>query len=180
MSAAFGAAGTELPVMVDPAELRTVARRLPTGVTVVTAGRGAAVHGMTVNSFTTVSLAPALVSFSVRAGARVLGLVGDGGGFVVNLLSAEQAGLARRFSDPDRLTGAAGFAGVDLLDEATAGGVALAGAVGYFVCDTERFVRAGDHVVVLGSVLRCATLRDTPPLVFEGGGFHALGAAVPG
>ncbi|MFE0646054.1 flavin reductase family protein, partial [Streptomyces sp. NPDC058877] len=83
-------------------ELRSVARRLATGVTVVTSGTGDAVHGMTVSSFTTLSLTPPLVSFSVKVGARIRGPIETTGAFVVNLLAAEQEPLARWFADPDR------------------------------------------------------------------------------
>ncbi|MFI8514124.1 flavin reductase family protein [Streptomyces sp. NPDC085460] len=176
-----GAAGA------DPgAELRSVARRLPTGVTVVTSGTGDAAHGMTVSSFTTLSLAPPLVSFSVRTGARIRGPIEATGAFVVNLLAAEQEPLARWFADPDRPTGAAGFhggfPGGVRTAEAPGGGLLLSGAVGYFACRLDRLVEAGDHVIVIGAVERCRTLRPAgvPALVFADGGFHAPGPRLPG
>ncbi|MFF0486053.1 flavin reductase family protein [Streptomyces sp. NPDC004435] len=155
---------------------------MPTGVTVVTSGTGEAAHGMTVSSFTTLSLAPPLVSFSVRTGARIRGPIEATGAFVVNLLAAEQEQLARWFADPDRPTGAAGFQDGVRTSEAPGGGLLLSGAVGYFACRLDRIVEAGDHVIVIGAVERCRTLRPAavPALVFADGGFHAVGPRLPG
>ncbi|MGA5702119.1 flavin reductase family protein [Peterkaempfera bronchialis] len=160
---------------VTPQALRTVARCLPACVTVVTSGQGAALHGMTVSSFTTLSLAPPLVSFSVMDGARIRSVVETSGGFTVNVLGAEQAALARWFASSERPTGAASFAGVELADEPVASGAVLAGALAYFACGPVRLVEAGDHVIAIGTVERCRTLRDGMPLIFEGGGFRHLG-----
>lgn len=158
-----------------PAELRAVARRLPTGVTVVTAGRGEDMHGMTVNSFATLSLSPPLVTFSLRHGARITGLIESTGGFVVNVLAADQHALARRFADPDRPTGTACFTAVDVAGAAASGGMRLAGTVGHFACRTARLLGAGDHTIVIGSVEECGA-PGTPadPLLFVDGEFRPV------
>ncbi|MEU8827800.1 flavin reductase family protein [Streptomyces sp. NPDC048636] len=162
-----------------PAELRTVARRLPTGVTVVTSGRGGETHGMTVNSFTTLSLTPPLVSFSVRHTARIRGLIESTGGFTVNVLAAEQAGLAGWFADRDRPTGADSFRAVETAGAPAAGGVRIAGAVGHFVCRTVRLVEAGDHTIVIGAVAECEAPSTADPLLFVDGRFHPLPGPPP-
>ncbi|WP_329072293.1 flavin reductase family protein [Streptomyces sp. NBC_01429] len=173
MNAGTAAGATTGPV--TTAALRAVARCLPTGVTVVTGGRGEEVHGMTVNSFGTLSLAPPLVSFSVGAGARIRALIERYGGFVVNVLAAEQDALARKFADPDRPVGPAGFAGMETGRPSPHGGLRLPGSLAHFTCDSARFIAVGDHVIVVGSVRECATLRQAPPLVFEGGTFRTTG-----
>ncbi|MET9591930.1 flavin reductase family protein [Streptomyces sp. NPDC006516] len=168
------------PATVSAAELRAAARCLPAGVTVVTSGRGPSVHGMTVSSFTTLSLTPPLASFSVKEGARIRDLIQESGTFVVNVLAAEQDYVARWFADPDRPMGTGGFAETaDPSGALPAGGFVLAGAIGYFACRLVRFVEAGDHVIAIGAVERCATLRDAPPLVFEGGAFRTLRPIAP-
>ncbi|WP_329228211.1 flavin reductase family protein [Streptomyces sp. NBC_00111] len=168
------------PATVTAAELRAAARCLPAGVTVVTSGRGASVLGMTVSSFTTLSLTPPLASFSVKEGARIRGLIEESGAFVVNVLAADQDRAARWFADPDRPTGTGGFAeGSGPADTPSAGGFVLAGAIGYFTCRLVRFVEAGDHAIAIGAVERCGTLRDAPPLVFEGGAFRTLRPVAP-
>lgn len=168
------------PATVTAAQLRAAARCLPAGVTVVTSGRGASVHGMTVSSFTTLSLTPPLASFSVKEGARIRGLIEESGAFLVNVLAAEQAYVAKWFADPERPMGTGGFAdGAEPADPPPACGFVLAGAIGYFTCRLVRFVEAGDHVIAIGAVEHCGTLRDAPPLVFEGGAFRTLRPVAP-
>ncbi|MEV5880541.1 flavin reductase family protein [Streptomyces sp. NPDC052101] len=130
---------------------------------------------MTVNSFTTLSLSPPLVSFSVQQSARIRKLIEVCGGFVVNILAAEQAELARWFADRDRPTGADSFTGVDTADVPSTGGIRLAGTIGHFTCRTVQLIDAGDHTIVIGSVMDCASRDRAPQLLFADGKFHALG-----
>ncbi|WP_328937107.1 flavin reductase family protein [Streptomyces tauricus] len=153
--------------------LRTTARCLPTGVTVVTSGLGPDVHGMTVNSFTTLSLEPPLVSFSVRHDARIRGPVERTGGFVVNVLAAEQTELARWFANRNRPLGAESFAEVRTEDAPVTGGVRIAGTVGYFACRAVRFIELGDHVLVVGLVHECGAREKARQLLFVDGELRA-------
>ncbi|MFE0803654.1 flavin reductase family protein [Streptomyces sp. NPDC058812] len=165
---------------VSSGALRAAARSLPTGVTVVTSGRGDEVHGMTVNSFATLSLSPPLVTFSVQDGARIERLIESCAGFVVNILSTKQVGLARWFASRDRPWGIESFSAVETAGNAATGGVRLAGTVGWFVCTVVQLTRVGDHTLVIGAVTDCgAAMGEAEPLVFGGGGFHALGSPVP-
>ncbi|MFJ2607620.1 flavin reductase family protein [Streptomyces sp. NPDC091279] len=157
-----------------PEELRTVARRLPTGVTVVTSGRGDDMHGMTVNSFATLSLTPPLVNFSLRHGTRITALIESTGGFVVNVLGADQHALARRFADPDRPTGTECFTAVETAGAPASGGMRLAGTVGHFTCRTAHLVEAGDHTIIVGAVEECATTGTADPLLFVNGEFRPV------
>ena len=59
------------PAASSETALRAAARGLPTGVTLVTCGLGADAHGTTVNSFTTVSLEPPMVSFCLGHDTRL-------------------------------------------------------------------------------------------------------------
>ena len=151
-----------------------MARRLPTGVTVVTSGRGRDIHGMTVNSFATLSLAPPLVSFAVQRGARIRTLIRASGGFVVNILAAEQAGLARWFANRNRPLGADEFAAVETSEVPATGGIRLAGTVGYFDCAAVELLDAGDHTIIIGSVMACEALSRPGQLLFVDGEFRSL------
>ncbi|MFG2586081.1 flavin reductase family protein [Streptomyces malaysiensis] len=151
-----------------------VARRLPTGVTVVTSGHGNDMHGMTVNSFATLSLSPPLVNFSVRRGARITALIDSTGGFVVNVLGADQHALARRFADPDRPTGADCFAAVETAGAHASSGMRLAGTIGHFACRAVHLIEAGDHTLVVGLVEECRVLGTADPLLFVNGEFRSV------
>ena len=76
--------------MISPDTFRACMGRFATGVTVVTTRAGDQVHGMTVNSFTSVSLHPPLVLFCPNKLTRTLELIREGGVFAINVLAEEQ------------------------------------------------------------------------------------------
>jgi flavin reductase (DIM6/NTAB) family NADH-FMN oxidoreductase RutF len=149
---------------VDPRELRRAMGRFVTGVTVVTTRTAQGVPvGLTANSFSSVSLDPPLVLFSLRAGAPSFSAFTDSGWFAVNVLGSHQHHFSRRFAtpSPDKFRGiphSPGLGGCPLLD----------GSLARFECGLENRMPAGDHVIFVGRVLR-ATHRDGEPLVFSGG-----------
>src|SRR3972149_5639940 len=97
--------------------LRRLMRKWATGVTLVTAMDSNGPHGMTVSSFTAISLEPPLILVALERGARTHQMVEQVGRFAVAILRAEQRELAKRF---------AGGAGVGArLGAARAGGLGL-------------------------------------------------------
>lgn len=129
--------------------------------------RGAAV-GLTCNSFTSVSLSPPLVLWCLALYSPSLPAFLDAPYFSINILSAGQSALSRRFSAPvaDRFEGvehAAGIGEVPL----------LAGCAAHLECRNETRHYVGDHVVFIGHVLRCARSAHKP-LVFCEGQYAAL------
>jgi 3-hydroxy-9,10-secoandrosta-1,3,5(10)-triene-9,17-dione monooxygenase reductase component len=76
-----------------------VCGNFPTGVTVITSGSGQEeACGTTVNSFTSVSLEPPLVLICLHRASRLLPVVQESGGFVVNFLTRHQQSLAWAFA----------------------------------------------------------------------------------
>lgn len=133
----------------DTVALRHVFGQYPTGVAVVAVydPSGAPV-AMTINSFTTLSLDPPLVAWSIGGHAADMPRFRDAACFGVSVLASDQEAVARHFADPwhrrDR-TGAALFA---------SGGAAprVPGAVGWLQCTTQRSLVLGDHVLIVGRV----------------------------
>lgn len=164
---------------VDARALRRAFGRFATGVTIVT-GRSPAPErrpvGVTANSFTSVSLDPPLVlwSLDLRSSTRPAFL--EGGWFAVHVLGAWQAELSARFAaagGADKfaaLPWAEGLGGVPLLPEALA----------VFECRLHQAVEAGDHVVLIGRVLRARHREGTEeqPLLFVGGRYRLPGREV--
>ncbi len=139
---------------IDPAVFRAVAGHFPTGVTVVTTlGVGHEPVGLTVNSFSTVSLDPPLVLFCLGNGSETNPAFAAGHGYVVNVLAAHQVDLSRRFAAPveDRFEGVAWEAGYN-------GMPVLTGALAVFECELDAVHDAGDHRILVGRVAR---LRET-------------------
>ena len=152
-------------------ELRDVMGRFATGVAVVTTKVGGKVHGMTVNSLTSVSLDPPLLLVCLHRDSRTAAAVTERGAFVVNLLSRRQEAISDRFAR----TGTDHFEGLDveLIDDLPVIGKGL----GHLVCEVDTTLPGGDHVIVVGRVVRCVP-REDAPLVFYRGRYHD--ATAPG
>ncbi|MBA9005605.1 MULTISPECIES: flavin reductase family protein [Thermomonospora] len=161
------------PEMTDPRRLRRVLGTFATGVTVVTTG-GATPHGMTANSFTSVSLDPPLVLICVGRTAilhRRLAV----GFFGVSVLASHQQAVARHFADFSRPMGAAQFDGIDCEPGRVTGIPLISGALAHFECELWKSYDGGDHTIFLGRLLSI----DRPEsgdaaLLFYQGRFHQL------
>ena len=148
----------------DPRELRRALGRFATGVTVVTTrGDGGRLEGLTANSFSSVSLDPPLVLWSLGRHAASLPSFMRAGWFAVHVLGSHQQALSTRFAT----RGADKFAGLAFA-EGLGGCPVLAGGVAHFECSVHDRVAAGDHVIFLGRVERMSH-RDAEPLVFSAG-----------
>lgn len=82
----------------DSEQLRRSMRAWSSGVTIVTAAYGGERHGMTVSSFTSVSLRPPLIIISLQTDSRTHRLVRTSGAFAVNILGASQRELSELFA----------------------------------------------------------------------------------
>ena len=132
--------------------LRRVFGAFPTGVTVVTVG-GQAPHGMTANSFTSVSLVPPLVLVCVEHNAVMHESLIEAGTFGVSVLAAHQENIARHFADRWRTLGAAQFDAVDWQPGPFTGAPLIAGTRARFECELWRGYDGGDHTIFIGRVL---------------------------
>ncbi|VTU27280.1 p-hydroxyphenylacetate 3-hydroxylase, reductase component [Variovorax sp. PBS-H4] len=160
---------------IEKRELRNVLGAFTTGVTIITTrdSEGKA-HGLTANSFSSVSLDPPLVLWSQSVGSTSFCAFNGGEHFAINILADDQIGLSNRFAK----SGADKFAGVACTDGV--GGVpVLAGTAAHLECTKIAAYPGGDHVVYLGRVERigCSGRR---PLAFYGGRYmvpyaHELG-----
>jgi flavin reductase (DIM6/NTAB) family NADH-FMN oxidoreductase RutF len=167
--------GQALPAStVDVSAFRLAMGSFPTGVTVVTmASDDGSMHGLTVNSFTSVSLDPMLVLVCLDQASRGAGLIERAGAFVVNVLSAGQQEVSRRFADRRRPAGPAMFDGVPFEPGAT-GCPVLADATASFDCRLRQSHRAGDHVIVLGEVVALVHRPQLEPMIFHAGTYRSL------
>ncbi len=153
-------------------DFRAAMRFWATGVTLVTCRAPAGLHGITVNSFTSLSLDPALALVCIDRKAKAYLEIPAAGHFVVNLLGADQKEVSDRFAGrrPD-LTDL--FEGIEVRDTAT-GHPALPNALAYLDCELRERIEGGDHIILVGEVKDAAVLRQGPPLLFFGGSYRAL------
>lgn len=165
------------PVQVTGPTLRRAMRCYPTGVAVVTTERAGEPFGLAVNSLVSVSLNPALILFCADRCSTTWPIMRTAGHFTVNILSAGQSDLCRRFADKrsDR------FAGLPFFRSA-AGAPRLDDALAWLDCSLERVDDGGDHFIVVARVTSVELCTPDPPLVFYQGDFHLLTpiAASPG
>lgn len=154
----------------DTRALRNAFGRFATGITVVTAlapdGRPV---GMTVNSFSSVSLEPPLLLWCLGNSASEFATYRQAGYYCINILTAEQRELSERFAsrNADRFAGIAWQPGV--------GGVpVLSGCAANFEVRNEVQHPAGDHHIMLGRVERFRMAESSSPLLFHAGGYAVL------
>lgn len=134
---------------IDPRDLRHAFGAFPTGVTVVTTIDGDGVpRGFTANSFTSVSLEPALVLVCVARSASCFDAFAGATRYAVNVLAAEQRDISAGFAR----SGGDKFAGVAWAPRAT-GCPVFEGVAAWLDCVMHQVVEAGDHLVLVGRVL---------------------------
>lgn len=148
----------------DQRTLRDVMGRFVTGVTVVTTcDADNALHGLTVNAFSSVSLDPPLVLWCQAITARSFAAFRDGAWFAVNILAHDQAWVSKHFATPhpDK------FSSVDHV-RGQSGVPLLAGVVASLECSKVATHLCGDHVVHIGRIARLSQ-SEREPLVFARG-----------
>jgi flavin reductase (DIM6/NTAB) family NADH-FMN oxidoreductase RutF len=161
----------------DAPALRAAMGLFPTGVTVVTTGRGEEAEGMTANAVISVSLNPLLLLVSVHEDARLNRRIKEERCYAVNLLAADQEGLSRLFASPER---SSGLSAINSLDGGygKTGAPLAAGALAAIECELEAVYPGGDHDLFLGRVVavHMGNARKGP-LVFHEGSYPTLEAA---
>ncbi|MFZ0660585.1 MAG: flavin reductase family protein [Candidatus Binataceae bacterium] len=155
---------------IEKNELRRVMGHFATGVTVITALRASGeMHGLTANAFSSVSLVPPLLLICVDKKAESYPCFEETKLFTVNILSAEQEALSRKFA----VSGGNKFEGVSYHRGAN-GAPILDGAIAYLECRLSGSMDAGDHTVYLGEIEQAET-HEAKPLLFFRGGYRELG-----
>ena len=135
-----------------------------TGVTVVTSGNSKSrLVGVTANSFTSVSLDPPIVLWSLVSTSPSLEVFDQSGRFVINVLALHQIDLSKQFSK----TLADKFAGVEY-QEGLDGLPIIQNCVATFECKTIQRTVVGDHVLFLGQVENYVYESKTPLLFCQG------------
>jgi flavin reductase len=157
----------------DPARFRDALRTFATGVTIVTSAGDEPACGVTANAFTPVSLVPPLVLVCLSAASSAARTITRNRVFAVNVLSADQEWLSRRFATPTRPRGSAAFGDVPHRP-GSMGAPRLDGAVCWLDCRLTGTQTAGDHIIVFGEVLGFESDPSREPLVFHAGRYRVV------
>jgi len=156
--------GGIIPDASNPRLLRDALGRFATGVTVITIMGPDGPMGFTANSFSSLSLDPALVLWSLARSSQRFAPYAAAESYAIHVLGQDNADWPARFS-----RGGAGFDGLDW--QVNGEGVpVLSGALARFDCARHATHDGGDHLIIVGKVLRLA-LEEGAPLVFSQGRF---------
>jgi len=148
----------------SPDALREAMRAWPSGVAIVTAVHKGETHGMTVSSFTSISVDPPLVVVSMQTNSHTHDLVWRSRAFAVTILGADQQELSERFAGripegKDRL------AGVDT-ETLTTGAPLIKGGLSWFDCRVTQTIPVGTNTLFLAEVVAAQNHRNGGPLVY--------------
>lgn len=160
-------------MQVDDREFRRVLGHFATGVVVVTASNAGDRAGVTVNSFSSLSLQPPLVMFSLSRNLRSFALFQNVERIGINILSAHQQDISHRFATagPDKWAGTSASVG-------TSGTILIDDALAHLECELHSVVDGGDHAIFICRVLGFSTNDGEPLMYFKGS--YLSGAAAGG
>ena len=158
---------------VTASDFRNAMRQLTGGVSVVTAGRGRDISGMTVTSVSSLSVDPPALIVSINRESSSWPLVKRYGFFGVNILTSEQTDIAERFTGKGGLKGVDRFAGARWLTRAS-GVPLLADALAAIDCEVEDIVERHSHAIIIGRVLDVTVSPRTAALAYWQGQYVAI------
>lgn len=151
----------------DPKKFRSALGKFTTGITVVSSLTPEGPIGITANSFTSVSLEPALVMWSLAKSSSRHALFAEASAFAIHILSSEQRAVCdafvRRKDAFDEIAHTKNNAGVPL----------ISGCLAVFECTQYATHDAGDHTIILGEV-HTAFERKGNSLIFSNGEYACL------
>lgn len=157
--------------------LRRAFGSFTTGVAVATCidERDGAIIGVTVNSFVSISLEPAIVAFSLATTARCLGSFLSTIRFAINVLTIEQLFEAKNFAKPS----------LSRWDDipyriSLSGHVLLEGSAARFACRRHKLDNVGDHMTLYGEVVDYSADSAAVPLTFFRGLFGSVSSPAYG
>lgn len=147
-------------------------RAWTSGVTIVTAVHGGQRHGMTVNSFTSISVDPPMIAISLQTASRTHDVVAKAGAFGITILAASQQELSERFADRQTTMGER-LDGVEL-ETLVTGAPFLKGGLAYMDCRVTQSIPCGSNTLFIAEVLAVRGNDHDAPLVYHDRKYHRL------
>ena len=155
----------------DSIELRNAFGLFTTGVTIITANpEGYEPFGVTANSFSSLSLDPPLLLWSLQKNSDTWDAFEATTQFAVNILTTDQQDMSNRYATKGDHDLAA--------DEYTLGDSGcpiLTSCIASFECESTERYEGGDHIILIGKVLELnCNDPDAQPLLFQRGQYRSL------
>ncbi|MET7289774.1 flavin reductase family protein [Streptomyces sp. NPDC005573] len=153
-------------------EGRRALRRFASGVCVLTVHHDGLRHGTTVSALVAISRKPLVLGACLQSSSAFTALACEAGAFSVNVLSSEQASVARQFAAPGRERGDAQFAGVEWSTDGLTGAPLIEGCLAHMACALTGDQEIGDHHLLTAEVLAGDLARGAPLLAYAGQLWH--------
>jgi len=154
---------------VEAQDFRRTLGRFATGVVAVTTMWEDQPYGMTVNSFTSVSLDPPLVLFCSHPNGHTARAILSAGAYAVSIMSENQMDLCKRFAGMTAVDEMDRFLGLEYARSPELGLPWMADCLAWLECKLVDTWTAGDHVVLLGRVEQIRVGAANDPLLFFNG-----------
>jgi flavin reductase (DIM6/NTAB) family NADH-FMN oxidoreductase RutF len=163
----------ELAPETSPDDFRGAMRHLVGAVSVVTAGRGSDITGMTVTSVSSLSIDPPTLIVSINRESSTWPVLKRYGVFGVNVLTSDQIDIAERFSGQNGLKGRERFVGGEWVARGPSAPL-LVGASAAIDCEVEDVIERHSHAIVIGRVRDLTLSKNESSLAYWHGRYVAI------
>lgn len=161
-----------MPAHVNPDDFKGALGSWAAGVTVVTTRHDDLVYGITVSSFSSLSVDPLLVLVCLANSNRLPKMVAESGKFAVSILAEDQAAISQYFSTSKREPLPA-FEDIGTIEWHT-GSPIIDGAIAHLDCEVHELLQGGDHTIAVGRVLGAAFNPEKKPLLYFRRGYRSM------
>jgi flavin reductase (DIM6/NTAB) family NADH-FMN oxidoreductase RutF len=153
---------------IDSKIFRETLGRFACGVTIATTVYNGQNYGITISSFTSLSLDPPLVLFCLKKASMMFEAFSQASNFAINILSVEQEWISQQFafSKSDK------WQDVDISYTDLGNLPIISDAIAYIECQKETLYEGGDHMIFIGRVIDLEVQNDLPPLLYYKSGYH--------
>ena len=159
---------------IDPQAMRNTMRLWASGVSVVTTASNDQRGGLTVSSFSSLSLQPPMILVCLHKDSHAIPLIDESGIFGVSILNAEQEDISDRFAgriplehDSQRFDGVSTFTAVT-------GAPLIEGAIGWVDCKVALRHDGSTHWIYIGEVVAAGSIPDQSPLLYYDRSYRSL------
>jgi flavin reductase (DIM6/NTAB) family NADH-FMN oxidoreductase RutF len=161
-----------MPPHVSPDDFKGALGSWAAGVTVVTTRHEDLVYGITVSSFSSLSVDPLLILVCLANSNRLPKMVADSGKFAVSILAEDQGAISQYFSTSKREP-LPEFEDIGTIEWHT-GSPIIDGAIAHIDCEVHELLAGGDHTIAVGRVLGAAFNPEKKPLLYFRRGYRSI------
>ena len=160
--------------MVTAEEFKNALAGWASGVSVVAASQGGLHYGLTVSSFTSLSLNPPLILVCLKSTNRLPGMIEESSEFAVSILSTQQHQLSNHFARSGREPSADFGDATIAIDWLSPNLPALGGARATLACRCHERHLGGDHTLIIGEVISAKSSSELSPLLYYDRAYRGL------